>query len=171
MARRFKVSLTRRGVSAIAQMQETAAPKLADLIWSALPIEGPVFHAKRSNNEVYTLAAPFGPGEPMPENATIFPIPGDIAYFHLPPVKVVNYVTALKQHLPPELYEIAPRTGLADLGIFYGRNNFLFGPLGPGPGSVFATIVEGLQEFAAACNDVWYAGAADEKLRFSHVDE
>lgn len=165
MTRRLKISLTRRGVSAIARMNESAAPRLCELVWSALPLNGPAFHAKRSNNEVYTLAAPFAPEAPMQENATIFPIPGDIAYFHLPPVKVVNYVAALKAYLPAELCERGIETGLADIGVFYGRNNFLFGPLGPGPGSVFATIEEGLAEFAAACNDVWYAGAAGERLR------
>ncbi len=171
MKRRIEISLVKRHVTAIAELQETLAPKICDLVWQALPVEGPAFHAKRSNNEVYTLAAPFGPGEPMPENATIFPIPGDVAYFHLPPVKVGNYVTALKPYLEPALYEPAPVTGLADLGIFYGRNNFLFGPLGPGPGSVFATIVEGLAPFAAACTDVWYAGAVGERIRFARLGE
>lgn len=169
MSRRIRIMLVKRNVSAIAELQEDLAPNVCELVWAALPREGPVFHAKRSNNEVYTLTSPLGPVEPGLENATVFPIPGDVAYFHLPPVKVVNYVRALKEHLPEALNTLGPRTGLADLGVFYGRNNFLFGPLGPGPGSVFATIVEGLSVMAKACNDVWYAGAVNERLRFDRV--
>jgi hypothetical protein len=169
MTRRIRISLTKRNVFAIAELQEALAPAVCDMVWSALPRQGPVFHAKRSNNEVYMLTQPLASQEPGLENATIFPIPGDVAYFHLPPVKVVNYVRALKEYLPDEVYRTGPETGLADLGVFYGRNNFLFGPLGPGPGSVFATIVDGLGPMAKACNDVWYAGATDEQLRFERL--
>jgi len=169
MKRRIRVSLTKRNVSAVAEFQEALAPRVCEMVWAALPCEGPAFHAKRSNNEIYTLTLPLAPHEPGLENATIFPMPGDIAYFHLPPVKVVNYVRALREYLPEDINRLGPETGLSDLGIFYGRNNFLFGPLGPGPGSVFATVAEGLAEIAKACNDVWYFGAAGERLRFERL--
>ncbi|MBI3710208.1 MAG: DUF3830 family protein [Proteobacteria bacterium] len=170
MSRRIRISFVKRNVSAIAELQEALAPSVCEAVWEALPREGPVFHAKRSNNEVYMLTQPLASGaEPALENATVFPIPGDVAYFHLPPVKVVNYVKALKEYLPADINASGPQTGLADLGVFYGRNNFLFGPLGPGPGSVFATVVEGLAGLAKACNDVWYFGAAGERLRFSRL--
>lgn len=165
MTKKLKLTLTKRQVSATAELLETAAPNICKLVWDALPIENPVFHVKRSNNEVFALYKPFSDTQPELEHATIFPIPGDLAYFHLPPYKVTNYVTALKKYLPDGLTETAQETGLADIGLFYGRNSFLFGPLGPGPGSVFARIIEGLDEMAAACNDIWYAGAVEEKLR------
>ena len=47
-----------------------------------------------------------------------------------------------------------------DLAVFYGRNNYLWDPsVGPVPGNVYATIVEGYEAFAAACHDVYRRGA------------
>jgi Protein of unknown function (DUF3830) len=57
-----------------------------------------------------------------------------------------------------------------DLAIFYGRNNFLFNFMGPNPGNVFATITDGFEDMAKACQDVWYAGAKGERLRFRRHD-
>jgi hypothetical protein len=36
---------------------------------------------------------------------------------------------------------------------------------------VFATIVEGLDEMAAACQDIWKGGARDETLTFSRAED
>ncbi len=93
--------------------------------------------------------------EPALENATVFPLPGDLIYFQIPPA----------MPLPPKLREECRRYGrLIDLAVFYGRNNYLLSPIGHLPGTVFATIEAGLAEFADACNDVWSAGAVGERL-------
>jgi hypothetical protein len=56
------------------------------------------------------------------------------------------------------------------LAVFYGRNNLLLnGDTGWVPGNVFATIVEGLDEMAAACQDIWMGGARDETLTYSRA--
>ena len=60
-------------------------------------------------------------------------------------------------------------TGLIDLAIFYGRDNYLLGPDGHMPGNLFATITEGLTELAAACQDLWRNGAGDERMTFSRL--
>jgi hypothetical protein len=166
VARHLEISLLRRDVHAVAELLETAAPKTCEAVWKALPLEGPAFHAKRAHNEVYTLVAPFAwPALPL-ENATIFPIPRDVVYFYFPPDRVSNYIAGYDRYLSKELYESTAERGIVDLALFYGRNNFLFNFLGPSPGSVFATIVDGFEEMARACQDVWYAGAKGETLRF-----
>ncbi|MDN5890325.1 MAG: DUF3830 family protein, partial [Yaniella sp.] len=59
---------------------------------------------------------------------------------------------------------------LIDLAVFYGRNNLLLnGDVGWVPGNVFGTIVEGLDEFAAACQDVWMGGARGETLSYARA--
>jgi hypothetical protein len=39
------------------------------------------------------------------------------------------------------------------------------------PGNVYATIVEGLEAFAAACHDVYRNGSAGETLAYARVEE
>ena len=51
-----------------------------------------------------------------------------------------------------------------DLAVFYGRDNYLLGPEGHMPGNVFATITEGLKAFAAASQDAFRNGMAEETL-------
>ena len=155
MARYIEVGLTKRSVVAVARLLEDEAPETVAAVWDSLPLEGPAFHAKYANNEVYTLLTPFVSPEPALENATIFPLPGDLIYFQIPPA----------MPLPPTLREQCRRYGrLIDLAVFYGRNNHLLSPIGHLPGTVFATIEAGLTEFADACNDVWSAGAVGERL-------
>ena len=60
--------------------------------------------------------------------------------------------------------------GATDLALFYGRNNLLInGDVGWVPGNVFGTVVEGFDEMAAACNDLWRHGFAGERLTFARA--
>ena len=60
---------------------------------------------------------------------------------------------------------------IVDLALFYERNNLLLNPdVGWVPGNVFATIVEGLEEIAAASGDMWLNGSAGERLTFRRAD-
>ncbi len=161
MPRRIEMVLEQRKVRAIAELLEEEAPRTCDAVWHALPQSGPIHHAKWANNEIYILTPPFAADEPGRENATVFPIPGDLLYFFVPPGGPVS----------ADLREQCAATGLIDLAIFYGRNNYLLGPEGHMPGNLFATITEGLKEFATACQDVFRAGMADERLTFKRVTE
>lgn len=161
MSHKIEIILEQRNVRAIAEMLEDEAPKTCAAVWNALPHSGPVNHAKWANNEIYILTPPFALEEPGRENATVFPIPGDLLYFFIPPGGPV----------PAELREQCAATGLIDLAIFYGRNNYLHGPEGHMPGNLFATITEGLKEFAAACQDVFRQGMANERLTFRQFAE
>jgi hypothetical protein len=170
MSRRIQISLLQRNVHAVAELLERDAPKTCEAIWKALPLEGPAFHAKRAHNEVYTLVSPFAAPSVGPEYATIFPTARDVVYFFFPPERVSNYIRGYDKYLPKELWAEAPERGIVDLAIFYGRNNFLFNFMGPNPGNVFATITDGFEAMAAACQDVWYAGAKGERLRFARYE-
>ena len=70
----------------------------------------------------------------------------------------------------PDVRDVAARTGLVDLAIFYGRENFLFSPTtGPVPGNRFAMVTENLEEMAKACDSVWREGFVGERLAFRRL--
>jgi hypothetical protein len=61
---------------------------------------------------------------------------------------------------------------LIDLAYFYGRNNLLLnGDVGWVPGNVYGTIVDGLDELAAASQDIWMGGARGERLVMERAEE
>ena len=161
MPRHIEVILKKRRVHCVARLLDDLAPKTCEAVWQALPQEGNAFHAKYANHEVYTLLPPFASPEPGLENPTLLPIPGDICYFYFPP----GIVTI------PDVREIAQRTGIVDLAIFYGRDNFLFSPAtGPVPGNLFATVIENFEAMASACDNIWREGFAGERLLFRRLE-
>lgn len=158
------VSLTSRDVSATARLLDAEAPRTAAAVWDALPLGGQVFHGKFARNEIYTLAPAFAAHEPGPENTTVTPIPGDLCYFTFDGV-LDNPAYGYEADAAPSEHSL-----LIDLAVFYGRNNLLVnGDVGWVPGNVFATITDGLVEFAAACNDIWMGGARGETLTFARA--
>ncbi len=157
--RYITVSLKQRGVTARARLLDAEAPRTAAAVWDALPQGGQVYHGKFARNEIYTLLPAFAPAEPGPENTTVTPIPGDLCYFTFDGV-LTNPAYGYEAGSAPAEHQL-----LIDLAVFYGRNNLLVnGDVGWVPGNVFATIVDGLDEFAAACNDIWMGGARGEDL-------
>ena len=166
MAREIEVVLPDRGVVAVARLLDEDAPRTSEAVWASLPLGGDIFHAKYARNELYTFVPPFAPAPIGLENPTITPIPGDLVYF--------EFGAGM---LPAGSYGYGDDEGAAgaesviDLALFYGRNNLLInGDVGWVPGNVFGTIVEGLDELAAAGNDVWRRGAVGESLQFRRRD-
>jgi hypothetical protein len=161
MARFITIALEKRGVSCLARLLDDEAPRTCKAIWDALPLGGDAFHAKYARNEVYTLVPRFAAEEPGIENPTVTPIPGDVMYFSFEP-----------RQLTAGSHGYGEQHGqTVDLAIFYGRNNLLLnGDVGWVVGSVYATIVEGLDRMAVACNDVWRAGAVGERLTFARAE-
>jgi hypothetical protein len=159
MPRRIELSLKLKAVRAVATLLEDEAPRTCKAVWDALPIEGETYHAKWAGRELYTLAPsfPVGPGE---ENATITPIPGDVLYFDVSPDTIDLSVSLRRQH----------PNGLVDLAVFYGRNNLLLGPAGFMPGNLFATITEGLAEYAKACNELFREGMVNERFIVRRIE-
>jgi len=153
MARRIELALKLKRVSAVASFLEDEAPRTCNAVWDALPIEGETYHAKWAGRELYTLVPPFPKG-PGAENATITPIPGDVVYFDVSPDSI-DLPVAMRREYP---------NGLVDLAVFYGRNNLLLGPAGFMPGNLFATITEGLAEYAQACAELFREGLVNERF-------
>src|SRR5207249_11191516 len=154
-------TLEKRGVSCVARLLDEEAPHTCKAVWESLPLGGDAYHAKYARNEVYTLVPRFAAEEPGIENPTVTPIPGDVMYFSFEPWQ-----------LPAGSHGYGEQHGpTVDLAIFYGRNNLLLnGDVGWVVGNVYATIVEGLDQMAVACNDVWRAGGVGERLTFARVE-
>ena len=157
-----EVGLAKRGVSCRVRMLTHLAPLTCAAVWDALPHAGDVYHAKYARNEIYALLPAFAPQEPPLENPTVTPMPGDLVYFSFTDVLLAT---------PGYGYgEQAGHVGLADvvdLALFYERNNLLLNAdVGFVPGSVWGTVVEGLDRMAEAAHDLWRAGALGETLTF-----
>src|ERR1700743_2600042 len=148
MARLIRITLAKRGVSCLAEMLEKEAPRTCEAVWSALPQAGDAQHAKYARNEVYAMVPRFSETEVGMENPTVTPIPGDVVYFSFP--------GGMLDRKFKEEKGIDGLPGVVDLAVFYGRNTLLLnGDVGWVPGNVYATIVDGLDRMAEACNDVW----------------
>jgi uncharacterized protein DUF3830 len=164
MARLMTITLEKRAVSCVARLLDAEAPRTCAAIWDALPQGGDAYHAKYARNEVYTMVPRFAAEEPGIENPTVTPIPGDVVYF--------SFSEGVLDQAFKEEKRIVHLPGVIDLAIFYGRNNLLLnGDIGWVVGNVFATIIEGFDEIAAACHDVWRSGSVGERLAYERLDE
>ncbi|SNS44422.1 Protein of unknown function [Actinomadura mexicana] len=163
MPKLMTITLERRGVTCVAELLEKDAPRTCDAVWNALPLGGEAYHAKYARNEVYTMVERFSEEEVGLENPTITPIPGDVVYFSFP--------GGMLDRKFKEEKNIHALPGVIDLAIFYGRNNLLLnGDVGWVPGNVYATIVDGLDRMAEACNDVWRSGGVGERLLYARAE-
>lgn len=166
MARYITITLDQRQVACKARLLEDVAPRTCAAVWDALPLSAPVFHGKYARNEIYTLLPSFSEQDPGQENTTITPIPGDVCWFTFKGDDLGNPAYGYEAET-----EHRSMNAIIDLAIFYGRNNLLInGDQGWVPGNVFGEIVEGLEQMAAACQDVWMGGARGETLTFARTD-
>ncbi|MFD8501012.1 DUF3830 family protein [Amycolatopsis sp. NPDC059657] len=162
MARRMSISLEKRGVTCVAELLDKDAPLTCDAVWEHLPQYGDAYHAKYARNEVYAMVERFA--EIPQENPTVTPIPGDVVLF--------SFSAGMLDRKFKEEKGIDALPGVIDLAIFYGRNNLLLnGDVGWVPGNVYGTIVEGLDEMAEACNDVWRSGGVGERLVYRRITD
>lgn len=159
------ISLPARGVTCRALLEDRAAPRTCAAVWNALPLESQVYHGKYARNEIYALLRQFADVDPGAENTTVTPIPGDVCWFTFTGDALGNPAYGYERE-----GEHRATRQIVDLAVFYGRNNLLInGDQGWVPGNVFATIVEGLPELAAACQDLWMGGVRGETLRFERA--
>jgi hypothetical protein len=165
-ARHIEITLELRSVSCVARLLEDRAPRTCAAVWDALPQSGPAYHGKYARNEIYTLVEDFAPAAPGPEHTTITPIPGDICAFWFTATELGSVSHGYSGERVPQ-----PGAMIVDLAVFYERNNLLLNPdVGWVPGNVFATVVKGLDEIAAAAQDMWLNGFADERLRLARLE-
>lgn len=173
MARYITITLDRREVSCTAKMLDDAAPRTCAAVWEALPQSGQVYHGKYARNEIYNLVPAFAVTEPGKENTTVTPIPGDVCYFAFDSDDLGNPAYGYEAAAEVRAEQPAHQKSIIDLALFYGRNNLLInGDQGWVPGNVFASIIEGLDDMAQACQSIWMDGARGETLSFarSHQD-
>lgn len=164
MTRYIEVRLEKRDVRSVARLLDEQAPRTCEAIWNALPLSGQAYHAKYARNEIYALVQAFADSEPGPEHTTITPIPGDLVYFGFEPWQLAP---ATHGYQDDALFAGHP----VDVAVFYGRNNLLLNPdFGFVPGNVFGTLEEGLDELAAAAQDLWLSGVQGETLSFRRLD-
>ena len=167
MTRFISVSLESRDVRCVARLLDDEAPRTANAVWEALPLSGQVYHGKYARNEIYNLVPAFAEVEPGKENITVTPIPGDLCYFAFDADDLGNPAYGYE-----EGDEHRSLSHVIDLALFYGRNNLLInGDQGWVPGNVFGAVVSGLEEMAAACQDIWMGGARGETLTFDRVED
>jgi hypothetical protein len=166
MPRYIEIAFERRGARCVAELLDAQAPRTCRAVWDALPQGGDAFHGKYARNEVYTLVDDFAPEPPGRENTTITPIPGDVCAFWFTGQELGSASHGYSDERRP-----AEDRMIVDLALFYERNNLLLNPdVGWVPGNVFATIVDGLDEIAAASADLWLNGAAGERLTLRRAE-
>ena len=166
MPRYIEITLERRQARCVAELLDAQAPRTCAAVWEALPRGGDAFHGKYARNEIYTLVEDFAAQPPGRENSTITPIPGDVCAFWFTGQELGSASHGYSDERRPD-----EEASVVDLALFYERNNLLLNPdVGWVPGNVFATIVEGLAEIAAASGDMWLNGAAGERLTFRRAD-
>ncbi len=166
MARFMQIRLEKRDVACVARLLEAKAPRTCEAVWNALPLSGDAYHAKYARNEIYGLIPAFADPEPGRENPTITPIPGDVVYFSFEPWQLVT-----GSHGYDPSSNLADLDRIVDLALFYERNNLLLNPdYGWVPANVFASIQEGLDDIAAASQDLWRRGVEGERLTFSRLE-
>jgi hypothetical protein len=154
VARRLIFSFVESGAAGIVHLNSDLAPRTCGAIWGALesPRQIRAVHAMFAGPEIMLglplEAQSFDPRAIPVENQTCFPAAGDCLWFY--------QAKGMMKGLADELWEI---------GVFYAEGGRIFGPLGWTPCNIFGRIVEGLDDFAAACSDIRLTGAKMLELR------
>jgi len=140
MARQIRLTFPASGEKVIATLLEEDAPATCEMVWRVLekPLKGPANHARGIGPEIYVMMPP-APEVPN-ENLTVFPIPGDLLFYH--------YVGQLPRG--EKIY---------DIGIYYDRGGHSFWNVGWVPGNVFATVAENLEGLQRVGREISNSGA------------
>lgn len=166
MARQVELRFEHRGVSCVADLFDELAPNTCTAIWDALPQGVNAFHSKYARNSVYTLVPAFTDDYPGLENPTLTPTAGDLCFFWFKGADLGSGGYGFT----PDLLPASGSGFIAELSLHYARNNLLLSPdSGWVPGTLFGSVVEGLEEMAEACEDCWLNGVANEKLTFNRI--
>jgi hypothetical protein len=154
MTRSIVIEFPRLNASARAELLDAQAPQTCDLIWERLPFEETAYHCIRCGKEVFALIPPLARVPPA-ENRCMVPAPGALWFIHFPP----DY-----QYNPPGF--VGDPKGTFDFVIWYGADSWALDPGGRFvTGTHWAKIVDGLDPFAAACEQVWLTGTERMRVR------
>jgi hypothetical protein len=154
LAKQIELIYDETGTRAVAELHEADAPKTCAAIWAGLevPMRAKGIHAMFAGREIM-IEMPeanqrFDPLAIPAENQTITPLPGEILWFYFPAKSLVG--------IPRPIYDFA---------IFYGRDSRVLISNGWVPGNLFATISDGLAEFAKCCARVHTEGVKPFTVR------
>jgi hypothetical protein len=139
MTRRIRLLIPDADVTAIAELLETGAPTTCAAIWEALPFQGELNHGIWSGPETYLIIDPSI--RVGPENQTVQTQAGEIGYYTVEGGRIVDW--------PNDLSELA---------FFYGRGSRPGMPTGPVAVNLFARIIDNLEGFANACDEIRRSG-------------
>ena len=167
--KRIEIIDDQTGVRAVAELSESAAPNLSRAMWDALstPIHSMSLHAMMSGREIM-LEVPrenqrFDPAGIPPENLTITPLPGEIGFAFFPASTLIDMMRPGQQDGDGAVEDRAD--AFWDITIFYGRDARMLTVHGWVPGSIWATITEGLESFAECCKLVRTSGRRPMTMR------
>lgn len=134
--KKIKITLTKSGVSAIAELNDVKCPIVVNSLISVLPIESTAFHAKWGGGEIWAPISNFP--KYAKENETCLPSIGEIII------------------MPQKDNSVA-------FDLWYDRG-WCFGPTGFMSGAAVGMIVEGLSEFAKEAVKLSTEGAQTIKI-------
>ncbi len=133
--KRMRLVLPDKNVTAVASLLEADAPVTSKAVWNALPFEGDLNHGIWSGPETYLK---IDPSLRIPlENQMSQTEAGDIGYYTVAGGTIIEW--------PDELSELA---------FFYGRGSRPTMPTGPVAVNFFARIIDNLDGFAEACDNI-----------------
>jgi hypothetical protein len=137
--RQIKITFPELNIEATATMIEEKAPDTCHTVWTFLekPWESTVNIGIETGPEIWFLVPP-APELPN-ENSTVFPIPGDLLFYHY------------DGQLPhgEKVY---------DIGIYYNRGGKSLLKVGWTPGNLFATITENLSGVQKVAGEMFRTG-------------
>ena len=145
--KRIEISLPDYQVTCSAVFHEDLAPRTCAAIWDVLPHRGTARHSFDTGREIWTGLEPMEEIKEVKENLVIYPQPGDCLYSYFPPAW--------------EGGSRGRRHYVYDFAIWYGPDSAIHTSHGFHPMNQFATIVEGLDEFAAAASRLIAEGESD----------
>ena len=144
MARKIEILTVESGAKAIAELDEKHAPRTCELMWKCLetPMETEGIQAMWVGPELmFVMPEQNQKGDPTnlrPENATAYPLPGDVLFVYYPPQVTRQY------------YDEFRDKSIWDFFLIYGPDPILGGT----SVTVWARIEEGLEDLARECKKI-----------------
>ena len=147
MTKRIELTIIEENISAVAELLEEEAPLTCTALWQALeiPIVHKGIHAMWTGCEIMVEIPSenyrFDPLTVPLENATIYPLPGDLMWAYFP--------DHVERGFPRAIW---------DFIIMYGPDSNVNCALGTLPANVWAHITENLPSFASGCRSLLVEG-------------
>ena len=159
----IRLGLRNHGSSTRLRMRWDRSPRTCAAVTTMLPVESQVYHAKYANNEIYNLV-PLPEPIPPQEWTCSYPGSGDHLFAPVSSLQTGGFSggkTLSNQEMP-----VNEEGLMLDFAFFNERGKTLISTYGISPTTLFATgtSFEELDEFAEACRDVWFSGAAGETM-------